>query len=588
MSQPITETQNPLTLGMDVADPAGMVRLLRQSDAQLFAGYDTWASLGDEEMLESLARVGWRMSRHLTRQDAAILISGAGTSGRLAVLFCIEFNRMLRERRLPEVFKPLMAGGEAALIQAQEAAEDSAAAATRDIKEALRSNVKQGMYIGITCGLSAPYVGAQLDYIGGNANFDSVVVGFNPLSLARDNAIEGWDKTVKGVLDTASESSRFVLLNPVVGPEPITGSTRMKGGSGTKIVVEIAFACALYILDNEAMGEDDRELIDDENLLPLRKYILKLLRRYRDAVDAVYTEIPALAELVRLAGTALRSGGRIHYLGRGIPGVLGIIDASECPPTFGADLFDVRGYLREGWELFGYNSASMKARGKAYEVDLEYFGKSVIPEISKGDLVIGVAVGMPGEVTTRLLAEAAQAKASTAMLIVNTERPKSGDLLESLTHACVIEVPTLGFAPGINNEAELALKLCLNAITTGAHTMAGKIYGNIMIDLRISNSKLYNRAIGLVSRLTGAPRNVAHRALHYAIFKKQATDAELEKASVSVAVQRAVGRSKVVPMAILLATGKFTYEEAEERLGAEPRVRRLIEDAVSGKNETVS
>lgn len=125
MKQPVTETQNPLTTNMDVVDPTGIVRLLRQSDAQMFSGWEDWASLADEEILESLALAGWRMSRHLTRPDAQILLSGAGTSGRLAVLLSLEFNRMLRERRLPEVFKPLMAGGEAAIMQAQEAAEST-------------------------------------------------------------------------------------------------------------------------------------------------------------------------------------------------------------------------------------------------------------------------------------------------------------------------------------------------------------------------------------------------------------------------------------------------------------------------------
>jgi len=578
MSRSITELSNPLTRSIDAVDPTGILRLLRQSDAQLFAGWETFPSLMDEDVLESLARAAWRMARLLRAPDSIVVMAGAGTSGRLAYLLCLEFNRILKERRLPEVFRPLMAGGEAALIMAQEAAEDSATAAQRDIKDAVHDSIRQGMYIGITCGLSAPYVAAQLEMMGGNSRFESVLVGFNPAYMARATSTEGWDKTVKEIVDRALESERFTLINPVYGPEPITGSTRMKGGSATKIALETVFATALWIVENETGPESARVELSGENLLPLRRQVAGQLRRYRQAVEAAYGNIPALAELVRLAGTALRSSGRIHYLGRGVAGLLGIIDASECPPTFGSDLYDVRGYLREGWEMLGYSPAAMRARGRAYEIDLEYFAQSVLPDVTKGDLVIAVAVGMPGEMTLRLLNEAAQAKARTALLLIATEPPKPGVLPDSIGHRCVVIVPSLGFAPGVNNEAELALKICLNATTTGAHIMAGKIYENIMIDLRISNSKLHARAIGLIARLLTIPEAQASRALHYAIFKSLPDDAKLADASVAVAVQRAVTRSRIVPLAMLLATGKFTYDEAEERLASEPRVRRIVED----------
>lgn len=583
LATPITETPNPLTTNMDVADPVGMVRLMRQSDAQMFCGYDVYPSLADEQMIEAMAVFAWRMSRLLKDSDNIIILSGAGTSGRFAHLLCLEFNRVLRDRRLPEIFKPLIAGSEAALIQAQEAAEDSAQAAVRDIKAAIPADMNKGLYIGITAGLSAPYVAAQLDYLGGNAAFDSVLIGFNPASLARDKPVEGWDKTVKGVIDQALASERFILMNPVCGPEPITGSTRMKGGSMTKIVIETAFATALEIIENQLQHDAQAMKMNEHHLLPVRAGILERLRRYRECVEAAYSNVEGLAELVRMAGTALRSGGRIHYLGRGVAGVLGIIDASECPPTYGADPFDVRGYLREGWDFMGYSAAQMKARGRAYEIGHDYFEEHVLPEISRGDVVIGIAVQSLGDNTKRLLEEAAAQKATTALLLVSTERPKASELPETLRHRCFIDVPYAGFLRGINNEAELALKICLNAITTGGHVMAGKVYTNIMIDLKISNSKLYDRAVGLIAHLSKTSLLVAQRALHEAIFKEKATDAELATVSVQMSVHRAMSRPRIVPLAILLATGKFTFEQAEDRLAAEPRVRRIIEEVVEGK-----
>jgi N-acetylmuramic acid 6-phosphate (MurNAc-6-P) etherase len=576
----ITETPNPLTLNIDLADPVGMIRLLRQSDAQLFAGYDTWASLMDEEIIEKLALFGWRIARLLKDPDNRIFLSGAGTSGRFAHLHCLEFNRLLRERRLPEIFRPLIAGGEAALIQAQESAEDSAAAAVRDLTAALHEDLNRGLYIGITAGVSAPYVAAQVDYLGGNPAFESVVVGFNPPQLARDKPIEGWDKTVKQVIDQALESERFILMNPVYGPEAITGSTRMKGGTMTKIVIEVAFATALEILEyNSQPGVDP---LTESTLLPVRASILERIRRLQETVNAAYGNVADLAEIVRSAGTALRSSGRIHYLGRGMAALLGIIDASECPPTYGADPTDVRAYIREGWEFLGYNPAAMKARGKSYEIDHEYFETQILPEISRGDLVIGIAIQTLGENTRRLLEEAARRKANTALIIVSTIRPKTDTLPAGLRHFCPIDVPTLGFLPNTTNEAELALKLCLNAITTGAHVMAGKVYTNVMIDLRISNSKLYDRAVGLVCQLSGADQETARKALHQAIFREEPTAAAMEKYTMQMIIARAMTRRRVIALAILLATGRFTFEAASERLESEPRVRRIIEEAIAG------
>jgi N-acetylmuramic acid 6-phosphate (MurNAc-6-P) etherase len=356
----------------------------------------------------------------------------------------------------------------------------------------------------------------------------------------------------------------------------------------TKIVLEVAFGVALDIVKNEDAEEAGRWPLSDDNLLPLRARILDYLSRIRATVESAYTNLPALAEMVRLSGTALRSGGRIIYVGRGIAGYLGIIDASECPPTFGAGFNDVRGYLLEGWEYLGYSSASMRARGKQYEISHEYFEQQVLPEISKGDLVIGIATGMLGENTRRLLLEANEHKATTALVLLTPDTTNLANLPETLRQQCIVELPELGFIPGMNHLAELALKLCLNAITTGAHVMAGKVYTNIMIDLRISNSKLYDRAARLIGQLAGVSMIDARRALYHAIFRKHPTDEELAQMTPAMCVQRAASRTKVVPLAILLAMGELTLDEAERQLSTEPRVRRIISEVIEKKNAALA
>ncbi len=584
MKQAITEASNPLTRNLDIADQTAIIRMLRQSDAQLFSGYEHHPSVMDEEMIESIARAAFRLSRILVDTDSYVYMSGAGTSGRLAALLSIQFNEVLRSRKMREVFKPLVAGGEAALIMAQESAEDSIQKSVDDLKAALPEEYTQAMYIGITCGLSAPYVAGQLDTTLKDKKFQSVVVGFNPLETARNVKIEGWDRTVHEVLTQAEENDQYILLNPVYGPEPVTGSTRMKGGSMTKIVIESVFMAALWVLDN---AEEQSTPLGEENLLPLRDVILSKLHGYNRAMLSAYQNIPALSEIVRMAGTALRSGGRIHYLGRGSAGFLGIVDASECPPTFGADIYDVRGYIREGWEYIGYNSSQMKTKGKPYEIDHDDFEKKILPEIAKGDLVVGIAIGKVGESTAKLLKATHDAKANTALILVTSEtNPKVSSDLSFLTETCVLRVERLGHAPAIVNEAELTLKLALNAITTGGHIIAGKVYGNVMIDLRISNNKLYYRAIGLIARLLNISDKEAQKALHFAIFEQPSSEEEIQNFSVAMCVQRAIKQPKIIPLSILLATGKFTYEQAKERLASEPRVRHIIEEAIGSSNDS--
>ncbi len=111
--------------------------------------------------------------------------------------------------------------------------------------------------------------------------------------------------------------------------------------------------------------------------------------------------------------------------------------------------------------------------------------------------------------------------------------------------------PTLGAAP-----REVALKLTLNAITTGAHVLAGKVYGNRMIDLRISNNKLFHRTISIISDLIGVSAEEALEALLKSIFQTdELTEAERE-APISACIEAAKNVEKVVPKALLIATGQ--------------------------------
>lgn len=103
------------------------------------------------------------------------------------------------------------------------------------------------LFVGITCGLSAPFVGGQLEYCLDNPQkFTPVLIGFNPISMARRIRVPKWpnNRTFHDIASRMETASDVLVINPVIGPEPISGSSRMKGGSATKVILDIVFYLA--------------------------------------------------------------------------------------------------------------------------------------------------------------------------------------------------------------------------------------------------------------------------------------------------------------------------------------------------------
>ena len=139
----------------------------------------------------------------------------------------------------------------------------------RAVKNETPGNRAPVLYVGVTCGMSAPYVAGQLQYIlkqgtTSRWNIKALLIGFNPVEMARDLPIETWrekcnadsgaPRTFRDVAIRlqAAEAAGIghVILNPVVGPEPLCGSTRMKGGTMTKVLLETIFAAAMCRVPN--------------------------------------------------------------------------------------------------------------------------------------------------------------------------------------------------------------------------------------------------------------------------------------------------------------------------------------------------
>jgi N-acetylmuramic acid 6-phosphate (MurNAc-6-P) etherase len=248
LTMAFTERSNALTEDIDVASPEGIVRILRQGDAQIFSGFDGEEGLWDEKYLDVIADVAVKAAECL-QDDGVILLAGCGTSGRIAHVIARAFNEILCRKGLPEKFLYFNAGGDAALFRSTEAPEDNWQSAISELHRMVPAS-KKLLYVGITCGLSAPAIAAQLDTCLSRPNTTSVLLGFNPPSLARKVPIEGWTKNFFDVTmalkdRVAAKDGTCFLLTPIVGPEVITGSTRMKGGSATKFMLEMMFSLAI-------------------------------------------------------------------------------------------------------------------------------------------------------------------------------------------------------------------------------------------------------------------------------------------------------------------------------------------------------
>ena len=207
--------------------------------------------------------------------------------------------------------------------------------------------------------------------------------------------------------------------------------------------------------------------------------------------DALRKEVESLARAVEMATKALRSGGRLFYVGAGTSGRLGVLDASEIPPTFGAPAYTVQGIIAGGTTALSRSveGAEDERGGGALAVDERGVGSA--------DLVIGLSASGRAPFVLGALTEAKKRGAQTLLLTCNPERQRVPD--------CDLEID-LATGPELLTgstrlKAGTATKIALNIISTGAMIALGKVRGNLMIDVAASNEKLRDRAARLVAEL---------------------------------------------------------------------------------------
>ncbi|MDA1139712.1 MAG: N-acetylmuramic acid 6-phosphate etherase [Planctomycetota bacterium] len=220
--------------------------------------------------------------------------------------------------------------------------------------------------------------------------------------------------------------------------------------------------------------------------------VLRAVKKVRKQVAAAVDEI----------SDALRAGGRLFYIGAGTSGRLGVLDASECPPTYGTDPEMVQGIIAGGIPALTSSIENSE--------DNAGMGRKKIREkrITENDVVFGISASGTAPFVLAALEEAEARQALTILLCFN---PNINHSLASLIINPVVgpEVVT----GSTRMKAGTATKLILNTISTAVMVRLGKVYGNLMVDLQVKNQKLQDRACRIVMALTKVERKEAERLI---------------------------------------------------------------------------
>lgn len=227
----------------------------------------------------------------------------------------------------------------------------------------------------------------------------------------------------------------------------------------------------------------------------------------RRAVEAVAARRLEIARAMELALGAFRRGGRLVYVGAGTSGRLGVLDATECPPTFGSPPEMVVGVIAGGVPAL--------TRSQEGSEDDRTAGAGAMDEhaVSEKDFVLGIAASGTTPYVGAALRRARERGADTGLLTCS--KPPT-----DIAAACdVVIVATVGpeaLTGSTRLKAGTATKLILNAITTGAMIRLGKAYGNLMVDLECLSEKLVDRGERIVMETTGATRGKARQLIEQA------------------------------------------------------------------------
>ncbi|HEY1975019.1 MAG TPA: N-acetylmuramic acid 6-phosphate etherase [Candidatus Baltobacteraceae bacterium] len=230
-----------------------------------------------------------------------------------------------------------------------------------------------------------------------------------------------------------------------------------------------------------------------------------LAREHRAAVDAVAAAAPALALAVDGIVRRLESGGRLHYFGAGSSGRIGVLDASEMPPTFGTDPATVCAHIAGG-------SQALTRAVEGAEDDAAAGAAAAQACASAGDAVVGLSASGGAPYVVGAVERARELGAFT----IGIAGVEDSALTRAAEVSILLTTGPEALAGSTRLKAGTAQKIALNTLSTAVMVRLGKVYDNLMVDVVAGNVKLRARAIRLVRHLTGADEERARELLSMA------------------------------------------------------------------------
>ncbi|MDH2429147.1 N-acetylmuramic acid 6-phosphate etherase [Sphaerisporangium sp. TRM90804] len=235
------------------------------------------------------------------------------------------------------------------------------------------------------------------------------------------------------------------------------------------------------------------------------------IARLMNAADAtvpgaVGRAVPEISAAIDAIAARMRDGGRLFYVGAGTSGRLAVLDASECPPTFGTDPDLVRGIIAGG-------PAALTRSVEGAEDDAEAGAAAIRAAGTRpGDAVVGISASGRAPFVVAAVAEARRLGAVTVGLACNRGMPLS----QAADHPIEVVVGPEVLTGSTRLKAGTAQKLVLNMISTISMIRCGRTFGNHMIEVSAGNAKLVDRAARIVADITGSDTGVARRTLEAA------------------------------------------------------------------------
>lgn len=252
---------------------------------------------------------------------------------------------------------------------------------------------------------------------------------------------------------------------------------------------------------SEIITEYRNENTKNIDLLSTIDIVRKINEEDKLVALAVEDELPNIAKAVDIIAKQFLKGGRLYYYGAGTSGRLGVLDASECPPTFGAEPDMVQGIMAGGEKAFKLAVEGAEDNFEAGVQDAEI--------LTNNDVCVVISASGNPKYLLGVLQKAEENGCKTIALTCNSKAA----ILEDAGHGICVEVGPEVIAGSSRMKAGTAQKMVLNMLTTGAMIKIGKTYENFMIDLMPTNEKLKDRAIRIVAEIAKVTASQAFKTL---------------------------------------------------------------------------